>query len=50
MSEHGGPWRVKTISLTKNEKFLCHGRGCHTIYEPREVIDPANDDYALYVQ
>jgi len=33
----------------KNGKFSCPGKGCHTVYEAREVIDPANDDYGLYV-
>jgi hypothetical protein len=23
--------------------------GCHTIYEAREVIDPASDDFRLWV-
>ena len=33
----------------KNGKLLCRGRGCHSIYEPREVIDPENEDYRIYV-
>jgi hypothetical protein len=24
-------------------------RGCHLIYDAREVIDPENEDYRLYV-
>ncbi len=26
------------------------GKGCHTVYEAREIIDPANDDYGIYIQ
>ena len=36
---------VGTMSRIKNGKLLCHGRGCHTVYEPRQVIDPESDDY-----
>ncbi len=40
---------MRTIVRTKNGNWLCRGRGCHTIYEAREVIDPDNDDYKLWV-
>jgi hypothetical protein len=33
----------------KNGKFSCLGKACHTVYEARDVIDPTNDDYRLYV-
>lgn len=49
--EYAGRWLVPTMVLTKNGKLLCRGRGCHTIYEPREVIDdPENEDYRLWVK
>jgi hypothetical protein len=32
----------------KNGKLLCTGKGCHTVHEAREVIDPANEDLGLY--
>jgi len=32
------------MTRLKNDKWLCLGRGCHTVYEAREVIDPANDE------
>jgi hypothetical protein len=47
--EYGGRWLVRTMTRTKNGKWLCGGRGCHTIYESREVIDPENEDYRLWV-
>jgi hypothetical protein len=47
--EYGGRWIVRGMGLLKNGKFSCLGKGCHTVYEPREVIDPANEDYRLYV-
>lgn len=30
----------------RNGRFLCRGRGCHTVYDAR---DPENGDYRLYV-
>jgi len=36
-------WSYETAAL------LCRGRGCHTVYDARDVIDPENEDYALYV-
>ena len=38
------------MRLLKNGKFSCLGKGCHTVYEARDVIDPANADYRLWVQ
>jgi hypothetical protein len=37
------------MRLLKNGKFSCLGKGRHTVYEAREVIDPTNGDYPLYV-
>jgi hypothetical protein len=48
--EFGGRWIVGGIRVLKNGKFSCIGKGCHTVYEAREVIDPANEDYRLYVR
>jgi hypothetical protein len=36
---------VRTMVRTRNGKWLCRGRGCHTIYEAREVIDPESEDW-----
>ncbi len=33
----------------RNGKFSCTGRGCHSVYEAREVIDRGNEDYRIYV-
>ena len=38
------------MTRLKNGKFLCNGHGCHTVYEPAQVIDPGNDDYKLWVR
>jgi len=38
------------MTRLKNDKWLCMGSGCHTVYEAREVIDPESDDYGLYVR
>ena len=46
--EFGGRWIVGGMRVLKNGKFSCLGKGCHTVYEGREVIDPANPDYGLY--
>jgi hypothetical protein len=35
---------------TKNGRWLCGGRGCHTMYDAREVIDLENEDYRLWVR
>ncbi len=34
----------------KNGKLSCLGRGCHTVYEPRDVIGPGSDDYRLWAE
>ncbi len=47
--EYGGRWVVGKMKVMRNGRFLCTGRGCHTIYDAREVIHPQNDDYRLYV-
>jgi hypothetical protein len=38
------------MTRLKNGKFLCLGRGCHSVYAPREVVDPENEDYRLWVE
>ena len=48
--EFGGRWIVGGMRLLKNGKLSCIGRGCHTVYEARDVIDPANEVYWLYVR
>ena len=48
--EYGERWMVRTMTRLKNDKLLCLGKGCHTVYEAREVIDPANaEDWRLWV-
>jgi hypothetical protein len=47
--EYNGRWLVRTTTRTMNGKWLCGGRGCHTIYEAREVMDPESEDYRLWV-
>ena len=47
--EYGGRWIIGKMRALRNGKFSCLGKGCHTVYEARDVIDPANDDYRLYV-
>ncbi len=32
----------------KSNKLLCMGKACHSVYEPREVID-RQKDYRLWV-
>lgn len=48
--ENGGRWVVGKMRLLRNGKFSCLGKGCHSVYEAREVIDPGNDEYPLYVR
>ena len=48
--QHGDRWIVSGMRLLKNGKFSCLGKGCHTVYEAREVIDPGSDDYGIYVR
>ena len=47
--EYGGKWIAGKMRLLRNGRWLCTGRGCHSVYDAAEVIDPANDDYRLYV-
>jgi hypothetical protein len=47
--EFGGRWVARKMVRLKNGKWLCTGRGCHSVYEARDVIDPGNDDYRLWV-
>ena len=47
--EYGNRWVVGKMRRLKNGKLSCLGKGCHTVYEPREVIDPRSDDYRLWV-
>ena len=47
--ECGGRWIVGGMRLLWNGTFNCLGKGCQTVYEARDVIDPGNDDYGLYV-
>ena len=46
--EYGGKWMIRTMTRLRNDKWLCNGKDCHSVYEARDVIDPANDDYRLY--
>lgn len=48
--EYGGRWVVGRMRRLLNGKLSCLGKGCHTVYEPREVIDRDSDDYALWVK
>lgn len=41
---------VGRMVVLRNGRFLCRGRGCHTVYDAKDVIDPQNVDYALYVR
>lgn len=47
--EFGNRWIVRKMVRIKNGKLLCTGRGCDTVYEPRQVIDPESEDYGIYV-
>ena len=38
------------MRLLLNGKFSCLGKGCHTIYEARDVIDPGNADFGIYTR
>lgn len=48
--EYVGRWIVGRMVVLRNDRLLCQGRRCHTVYEARDVIDPENDDYGLYVR
>jgi hypothetical protein len=47
--DYGGRWIVGKMRVLRNGRFSCLGKGCHTVYEPSDVIDPMNEDYRLYV-
>ena len=47
--EYGGRWLVRTMTRLKNDRWMCLGRGCHSVYEARDVIDPESEDYRIYV-
>ena len=47
--EYGGRSVVRKMRLLRNGKFSRLGKDCQTVYVAREVIDPANEDYRLYV-
>jgi hypothetical protein len=47
--EYGGKWIVGRMKVLRNGRFLCTGRGCHSVYDARDVIDQENEDYSLYV-
>jgi len=48
--EYDGRWVVRTMVVLRNGRFLCRGRGRHTVYDAKDVIDPENEDYRLYVR
>lgn len=48
--EYGNRWVVNKMRVTMNGRLLCTGKGCHSIYDPVEVIDPESPDYAIYVR
>lgn len=48
--EFGGRRVVDKMVVLRNGRFLCRGRGCHSIYDAKDVIDPENEDYGLYVR
>jgi hypothetical protein len=37
------------MTRLKNGRRLCLGRGCHTVYDAADVIDPDSDDYSMWV-
>jgi hypothetical protein len=47
--EYGGRWIVGKMRVLLNGKLSCLGKGCHTVHEPREVIDPESEDYRLWI-
>jgi hypothetical protein len=40
---------VGKMKVMRNGRLLCTGKGCHTIYDARDVIDPDNEEHAIYV-
>jgi hypothetical protein len=47
--DYGSRWVVGKMVRSGNGKLLCTGKGCHTIYESTEVIDPESDDFKLWI-
>lgn len=47
--EYGSRWVVGKMVVLRNGRFLCRGRGCHSIYDAADVIDPENEDYRIHV-
>jgi hypothetical protein len=47
--EFGGRWMSGGCASSRNGKFSWLGKGCHSVYEAREVIDPSSEDYSRYV-
>jgi DNA-binding CsgD family transcriptional regulator len=43
-----GRWLRATMVPNQDGKFICVG--CYSVYEPRDVIDPGNEDYQRYVR
>jgi hypothetical protein len=41
---------VRQMVVLRNGRFPCQGRACHTVSDARELIDPDNEDYGLYVR
>jgi hypothetical protein len=48
--EYGRRWIIGKMRRLKNGKLSCLGRGCRTVYEPRDVIDVGSDDFRLWVE
>ncbi len=46
----GGRWIVGKMRLLRNGEFSYLGKGCHTIYEAREVIDPTSEPPAAAIR
>jgi DNA-binding CsgD family transcriptional regulator len=46
--QYGGRWVRGTMVPNQDRKFICVG--CYAVYEPRDVIDPENEDYQQYVR
>src|SRR5438876_932445 len=48
--EIGTRWVIGKVRVLRNGKFSCLGKGCHSVYEARDVIDPANELYVRHAQ
>jgi hypothetical protein len=44
-----GIWDKYSGASAQDRKCVCERKGCHLKYEAREVIDPENEDYRLWV-